>query len=459
MKYPIWIITLLVVFSGTAFAFDDVAEADMQYVWPLVEKGIIRGKDDGLFHGEDSLTRAEAVALLVRSMDLEGMAALAPSPFTDMDGHWAEPCVDLYWSLGLVDGKPGNVFDPDAPLTYAQWVKLLLDLEGYENEADELGGFPQGYMELANERAWRDDGTGRIDRLRVAEMLSGHVSRPFSFKRVMTVRQSNEISFSEFDSRWAFARWQICDDSGSMLAAEKTALDPQGKSIETIQKAVTGSLRLDRLGTGRYSVNLEMLGEGGKVVCGGRSRLIVLPRDLAVPEDIPVLKMDVLRLSQGYGGEGGHKGTYAIDMIGKDDGSDALCAPFDGIIRKIYSENGSQNFVWLESEEPQTLPNGEVGHVTVMTGHDNHIETLYVGKRIRKGEAYYHEGNSGAARGNHIHLEAGFSKATKEGWALNEYGRWGISNGIAPEDVFVLDDSATWIETPVSGAIEFKYLE
>jgi len=169
--------------------------------------------------------------------------------------------------------------------------------------------------------------------------------------------------------------------------------------------------------------------------------------------------MDVIRLSQGYGGECGHKGTYAIDLIGKDDGADAIYAPFDGTIRKIYSENGSQNFVWLESDEPQTLQSGDKGYVTVMTGHDNHIEDLYVGKHIKKGEAYYNEGNSGAARGNHIHLEAGFSRATEEGWIQNQYGRWEISNSIPPEDVFVLDDSTSLVLTKAAGEIEFKYIE
>ncbi len=80
-----------------------------------------------------------------------------------------------------------------------------------------------------------------------------------------------------------------------------------------------------------------------------------------------------------------------------------------------------------------------------MTGHDDDISDLYVGKKIKKGERYYREGSSGMATGNHIHLEAARGKTTAAGWVENEYGRWHIENHVPPDSVFYLPETTTVI--------------
>ncbi|MCT4543333.1 MAG: hypothetical protein N4A63_07310 [Vallitalea sp.] len=163
-------------------------------------------------------------------------------------------------------------------------------------------------------------------------------------------------------------------------------------------------------------------------------------------KDIAILNMKYINISQGIGGENGHKGTYAIDLVGLSGNSETLYAPFDGTIKKIYSINNQQNFVWLESDKKIKYADGSYDYITVMTGHDSNISDLYIGKKIKQGDNYFQEGNSGKSTGNHIHLEVGKGKVTKKGWIKNKYGRWEVENHIRPDDVFYISNKSTIID-------------
>ncbi|MCT4598907.1 MAG: M23 family metallopeptidase [Vallitalea sp.] len=164
-------------------------------------------------------------------------------------------------------------------------------------------------------------------------------------------------------------------------------------------------------------------------------------------KDIAILNMKYINISQSIGGEQGHKGTYAIDLVGLNRNVESLYAPFDGTIKKIYSVNNQQNFVWLQSDKKIKCADGSYDYITVMTGHDNDISDLYIGKKIKQGDIYYKEGNSGKATGNHIHLEVGKGKVTEKGWKKNKYGKWEVENHIKPDQVFYITNESTIINT------------
>ncbi|MBQ6937082.1 MAG: S-layer homology domain-containing protein [Clostridia bacterium] len=113
----------------------------------LKEMGILKGYPDGSLHLEDTITRAEATALLVRLDNLEFNSS---SAFKDMHGHWAEKEVSMAYAAGLVEGTGEETFSPDAKVTVQEFVKMVVTLLGYKDIAESRGGYPVGYLSHAN---------------------------------------------------------------------------------------------------------------------------------------------------------------------------------------------------------------------------------------------------------------------------------------------------------------------
>lgn len=127
-----------------------------------------------------------------------------------------------------------------------------------------------------------------------------------------------------------------------------------------------------------------------------------------------ILNVDILYISQGMNDTYSHNGDLAIDISKLK----YLRAPFTGIIKKIYPKC---NGVWLESVEKVEYSNGIKDYMTIMTLHDNDISGLYVGKKIKQGEIYYHPGNKGISTGSHIHIAVGKGKYVSNGWYKGLY--------------------------------------
>jgi hypothetical protein len=114
-------------------SFSDVAQ-DAYYagfVSKAAELGLAEG-EKGRFRPEDSLTREEAVAVMLRIYDYLKLPAASPAAaetasFSDMDeaSEWAKPSIDKARKLGLIDGKGNNEFDPQGKVTRAEIAKML----------------------------------------------------------------------------------------------------------------------------------------------------------------------------------------------------------------------------------------------------------------------------------------------------------------------------------------------
>ena len=157
----------------------------------------------------------------------------------------------------------------------------------------------------------------------------------------------------------------------------------------------------------------------------------------------PLFPMEYMRITQGYN-EGTHIDSYAIDNAGKDTGISGIKAPFTGIIKKIYQNDANE--VWIESKEIVEYPDGTKDYMNIMFAHDNDVSNLFVGKEIKRGDIFYHEGTKGNATGNHCHFECGKGKFTDNGWHKNNHGYWSINNGKKPEECLWIDESIKIID-------------
>ncbi len=109
---------------STSNPFSDV-ETTAWYnraVSTLYQLGIIKGADDGDFHPDDTITRAEFAAIAARFSDKKVSDA---TPFTDLANHWAKDEVTAAASLGWVNGYTDGTFRPDQPITRAEAMTLV----------------------------------------------------------------------------------------------------------------------------------------------------------------------------------------------------------------------------------------------------------------------------------------------------------------------------------------------
>lgn len=116
----------------------------------LQESGLVKGYADGSLGLDKTITRAEFAAILVRGMGMEdeAMKAMAiPSKFVDMGGHWANGYVEVAVGNGLVKGYPNMTFRPNAQITYAEVVAMLVRATKSINAMEEISAvWPNTYI-------------------------------------------------------------------------------------------------------------------------------------------------------------------------------------------------------------------------------------------------------------------------------------------------------------------------
>ena len=103
--------------------FADVS-ADAWYneaVSTMARIGIIKGRSDTVFDPNAPITRAEYAAICAR---FDKSEAPELSSFTDIGGHWAEKEIKHAVAIGWVRGYADGTFLPNNPITRAESMTL-----------------------------------------------------------------------------------------------------------------------------------------------------------------------------------------------------------------------------------------------------------------------------------------------------------------------------------------------
>lgn len=114
----------------------------------LYTYGLVSGKDDGKFHPQDDLTRAELCQLV--AVALQCRYPTNASPFDDVaDDAWYAPAVIALYNRGMVQGDGNGSFHPEDPVSHQEffavmgrllawlncWVNDTLEQEGEEAQS------------------------------------------------------------------------------------------------------------------------------------------------------------------------------------------------------------------------------------------------------------------------------------------------------------------------------------
>ncbi len=141
---------LLLGMPAFAAAFTDTAGEDCaEAVEVLSALGIITGKTETEFAPGDTLTRAEMATIMIRLQGISDMPGGA-SVFSDVPAdHWAAGNIALAYRMGIVNGVGDGQFQPEAPVTRTEAVKMTVSTLGYGPHAEAEGGYPSGYLTKA----------------------------------------------------------------------------------------------------------------------------------------------------------------------------------------------------------------------------------------------------------------------------------------------------------------------
>ena len=163
-KARVLILALVMVLTTaiSAYAADAPADVkDQKYetaVRILMEKGIVTGDVDGSFHPDDTLTRAQACIIIVKSMDPPtaeiSATATQPAPksgFRDMSGYsWAEGYISYAVKANITKGYPDGTFKPGNKVTTNELITMVSRAAGWSDET--IGGtWPANYITKAQE--------------------------------------------------------------------------------------------------------------------------------------------------------------------------------------------------------------------------------------------------------------------------------------------------------------------
>lgn len=103
---------------------DDGTWCDVSIYDVLYTYGLVSGKDDGGFHPQDALTRAELCQLV--AVALQCRYPSNPSPFDDVDDEaWYAPAVIALYNRGMVQGDGNGLFHPEDTVSHQEFFAVM----------------------------------------------------------------------------------------------------------------------------------------------------------------------------------------------------------------------------------------------------------------------------------------------------------------------------------------------
>lgn len=137
--------------SNTLQTYTDVTEERLTEALALLSAlGIVQPYKDGSFEPEEPLSRSEACDLIARLIKVQ-RRSLGETVFEDVPAtYWGASDIAALHAMGIISGVDEGIFRPEDKIKPEQFLKMLFCALGYEMAAQRLGGYPQGYISLAN---------------------------------------------------------------------------------------------------------------------------------------------------------------------------------------------------------------------------------------------------------------------------------------------------------------------
>ncbi len=125
---------------------------DTKYEQPLAtlhEFDVMLAYKEDAYNPNQAVTRGEFANALAELLTDIGMDNIAIFQDVPEDSELSKNLTKLY-GRGIISGTGKWTFGPDDVITYPEAVKMLVSALGYHYLAEQIGGFPYGYLQAAN---------------------------------------------------------------------------------------------------------------------------------------------------------------------------------------------------------------------------------------------------------------------------------------------------------------------
>ncbi len=368
--------------ASMAASYSDVA-TDAGYaesVANLSAIGILTGYDDGTFKPDANITRAEVATVVVRAMAQEAAAnsSKGATQFTDVAAdHWASGYINVAsaGSTAFINGMGDGTFAPDANVTYAQTIKMLVSAIGYGDFGIQYGGWPTGYITAAKNLGILDGITGAnaddlATRGLVAQLTNNAINTPLMGLSVFSMVNPE---------------YEILDGEGgrayeTVLTSKHNIYTVEGRVIAT-NKTTGGSLDADKV---RYQIeNTKNYGEDAYVVKRGDDSTWFW-EEMYVGETDAADYLNVYSKALVYVDDSedavilsiiasGKNQTAELDVKGYDD------EQYDSVEEAVQKavDNGDKNQIWFYSDGSKKGKSSRYYLAENFTLYVNGVEVAY----------------------------------------------------------------------------------
>lgn len=193
---------------------------------------IMVGDENGEFRLDDTIIRSEVAKMAVHALGLEDAAESSKGQtiFDDVStDHWANGYINLAVSQGIIEGDGDGNFRPNAPITYAEAMTIMVKVTGYGVSAQNQGGYPNGFIKVgtSNGLAKNVQGSAReeISRGNVAYLTTNALE-------VNLMEQTgfgSGVQYEVTDKTLLKDNLNVTKGTGQVTAIESTALDGSSK--------------------------------------------------------------------------------------------------------------------------------------------------------------------------------------------------------------------------------------
>ena len=133
--------------------FSDLTDADKVSIRDVIDDNIkiMQGDEYGRFRPNDTLTKAEACAMVNRMMGYKNSYLYASSNFKDVSSaHWANQDIAQSVNLGLAKGDGNGYFYPNKELNALELITMCLRTIGIGDALDATNNWPYAHMNFVN---------------------------------------------------------------------------------------------------------------------------------------------------------------------------------------------------------------------------------------------------------------------------------------------------------------------
>lgn len=136
--------------SGNIYPQDVMNTALLTPVKFLMDKKIITGDQDGLFHAEKSITRAEFATMMAKATNnTKELDVVAKNNYyNDLSGYdWAKGYINACAKANLIQGVGNQNFAPAKSVSYAEVITIII--RSKNSSAVNTGTWPDNYIQYA----------------------------------------------------------------------------------------------------------------------------------------------------------------------------------------------------------------------------------------------------------------------------------------------------------------------